>query len=100
MAKYGLTLAMLAGVMAALNGGAALADSPYLRPNGDTPIGAVTHLRDLAVFEAETPVDGTYRLSSGPREGRTAKMCRNAEGVWNPSPLRGEVRRAIHLSTQ
>lgn len=120
MAKNRLTLAMLAGVMAALNGGAALADSPYLRPNvfdatgrdhvtveasftddvfearvvmrsaffhvvgpnGDTPISAVTYLRDLAVFEAETPVDGTYRLSSGPREGRTAKMYRNAEGVW------------------
>lgn len=120
MAKYRLTAAMLAGMMLALNGGAALADSPYLRPNvfdatgrdhvtveasftddvfgarvamrsdffhvvgpnGDTPIGAVTYLRDLAVFEAETPVDGTYRLSSGPREGRVAKMYRNTAGEW------------------
>lgn len=120
MMKYRLTAAMLAGVMLALNGGAALAHSPYLRPNvfdatgrdhvtveasfteevfaaevvmrsdffhivgpnGDTPIGAVTYLRDLAVFEAATPVDGTYRLSSGPRQGRTAQMYRAADGSW------------------
>lgn len=120
MAKYRLTAAMLAGVMLALNGGAALAHQPYLRPNvfdatgrdhvtveasftedvfaaevvmrsdffhvvgpnGDTPIASVTYLRDLAVFEAATPVDGTYRLSSGPRQGRTAQMYRNADGEW------------------
>lgn len=120
MAKYRLTAAMLAGVMLALNGGAALAHSPYLRPNvfdatgrdhvtveaaftedvfaaeiamrsdfyhvvgpnGDTPISAVTYLRDMAVFEAATPVDGTYRLSSGPRQGRTAQMYQAAGGDW------------------
>jgi uncharacterized GH25 family protein len=120
MTKYRLTAAMLAGVMLALNSGAALAHQPYLRPNvfdatgrdhvtveasfteevfasevvmrsdffhivgpnGDTPISAVTYLRDVAVFEAGTPVDGTYRLSSGPRQGRTAQMYRAADGSW------------------
>jgi len=120
MTKYRLTAGLLAGVMLALNSGAALAHSPYLRPNvfdatgrdhvtveasfteevfasevvmrsdfyhvvgpnGDTPIGAVTYLRDVAVFEANTPVDGTYRLSSGPRQGRTAQMYQSADGAW------------------
>lgn len=120
MTQYRLTAAMLAAVMLTLNGGAALAHSPYLRPNvfdatgrdhvtveasftedvfaaevamrsdffhivgpdGDRPITAVTYLRDLAVFEAATPVDGTYRLSSGPRQGRTAQMYRAADGSW------------------
>ncbi|MBN8528632.1 MAG: DUF4198 domain-containing protein [Caulobacterales bacterium] len=51
-------------------------------PNGDTPISNVVYLRDMAVFEAETPVDGTYRLSSGPRIGRNARMYRSASGDW------------------
>jgi len=120
MIKYRLTAGLLAGVMLALNGGAALAHQPYLRPNvfdatgrdhvtveaaftedvfaaevvmrsdfyhvvgpnGDTPIRNVTYLRDVAVFEADIPVDGTYRLSSGPRQGRTAQMYRAADGSW------------------
>ncbi len=49
-------------------------------PNGDTPITTVTYLRDLAVFEAPTPVDGLYRLSSGAREGRAAKMYQTPSG--------------------
>lgn len=51
-------------------------------PNGDTPITQVTYLRDLAVFEAPTPVDGTYRISSGARTGRTAKMYRAVDNSW------------------
>ena len=51
-------------------------------PNGDTPITTVTYLTDMAVFEAPTPVDGTYRISSGPRTGRTAQMYRAADGSW------------------
>ncbi len=49
-------------------------------PNGDVPITAVTYLRDLAVFEAPTPVDGLYRLSSGPRIGRVGKMYETPSG--------------------
>lgn len=120
MTKYRLTAGLLAGVMLALNSGAALAHQPYLRPNvfdatgrdhvtveasfteevfasevvmrsdffhvvgpnGDTPISNVTYLRDVAVFEAAIPQDGTYRLSSGPRQGRTAKMYQAADGSW------------------
>lgn len=51
-------------------------------PNGVTPITNVTYLRDMAVFEAATPVDGTWRLSSGPRIGRNAQMYRTASGDW------------------
>jgi len=51
-------------------------------PNGDTPITAVTYLTDMAVFEAPTPVDGAYKISSGPRTGRTAQMYRAVDGSW------------------
>lgn len=51
-------------------------------PNGTTPITDVTYLRDLAIFEVATPLDGTYRISSGPRQGRTAKMYRATDGSW------------------
>lgn len=120
MTGYRFTAAMLAGVMLAVNGGAALAHVPYVRanvidatgrdhvtveasftedvfaaevvmrsdhwhvvgPDGDAPITAVTYLRDLAVFEVSTPADGTYRISSGPRVGRTGQMYRAANGDW------------------
>lgn len=51
-------------------------------PNGETPIADITYLRDMAVFEVATPVDGTYRISSGPRAGRSAKMYRATDGSW------------------
>lgn len=67
-------------------------------PNGDTPISAVTYLRDLAVFEAATPVDGTYRISSGPRSGRMGQMYKAASGDWKmvgeedgPAPAGAEI---------
>ena len=49
-------------------------------PNGETPLDAITYFTDVAVFEAPTPVDGTYRISSGRREGRFGKMYRSAAG--------------------
>ena len=51
-------------------------------PNGDVPITEVTYLRDIAVFEVSTPVDGAYRVSSGQRMGRTARMYQAANGRW------------------
>jgi uncharacterized GH25 family protein len=51
-------------------------------PNGDLPITAVTYLKDLAVFEVATPADGTYRISTGARVGRTAQMYWAADGAW------------------
>ncbi|MGV3578877.1 DUF4198 domain-containing protein [Brevundimonas sp.] len=109
--------AMLA-VMA--TAGAAVADSPYLRPNvydatnmdrvtaeagftddifagrvamrsdhwnvfgpgGEVAISDVTYLNQIAVFEVMTPADGTYRISSGRREGRIAKMYMSASQGW------------------
>jgi uncharacterized GH25 family protein len=67
-------------------------------PNGDTPITAVTYLRDLALFEAATTVDGTYRISSGPRTGRMGQMYKAADGGWKmvgeedgPAPAGAEI---------
>lgn len=51
-------------------------------PNGETAIRAVTYLSQIAVFEAPTPADGTYRISSGRREGRIGKMYRSATAGW------------------
>jgi uncharacterized GH25 family protein len=51
-------------------------------PQGITPITQVTYLRDLAVFEAATPVDGLYRLTSGQRQGRNGRMYQAANGDW------------------
>ncbi|EQB11641.1 NAD+ synthetase [Sphingobium quisquiliarum P25] len=56
-------------------------------PDGkDLPAGPVTHLRDLSVFEAAIPADGTYRVTSGQRAGRKGKMFR-LDGKWQ---MRGE----------
>jgi uncharacterized GH25 family protein len=67
-------------------------------PNGDTPITAVTYLHDMAVFEAPTPVDGTWRISSGPRSGRMGQMYKAADGSWKmvgeedgPAPAGAEI---------
>jgi len=48
----------------------------------------VTHLRDLTVFEAALPGDGTYRVTTGQRAGRKGKMFREGE-VWT---MHGEGR--------
>ncbi len=56
-------------------------------PDGkDLPTGPVTHLRDLSVFEAAIPADGTYRVTSGQRAGRKGKMFKRGD-TW---ALRGE----------
>jgi hypothetical protein len=51
-------------------------------PNGETPLDTITYFTDVAVFEAPTPVDGTYRISSGRREGRIGRMYRSASAGW------------------
>jgi hypothetical protein len=48
----------------------------------ETPIATPTYLRDLAVLEAATPAEGTYRFSTGPRQGRKGKMYKDAKGEW------------------
>ncbi|MEC3910014.1 DUF4198 domain-containing protein [Sphingobium sp. CR2-8] len=67
----------------------AMRDAPFhlIGPDGkDLPTGPVTHLRDLSVFEAAIPADGTYRVTSGQRAGRKGKMFRQGD-TW---AMRGE----------
>ena len=50
-------------------------------PDGQsTPVKPVM-LRDLAVLEVPTPAQGTYRISSGDRQGRVAKAAL-IDGTW------------------
>lgn len=67
----------------------AMRDAPFhlVGPDGkELPTGPVTHLRDLSVFEAAIPADGTYRITSGQRAGRKGKMFRQGKD-WK---MRGE----------
>lgn len=60
----------------------AMRDAPFhlIRPDGTRgEIGPVTYLRDLAIFEADTKADGTYRLTSGQRAGRKSTMYRDGD---------------------
>lgn len=68
----------------------AMRDAPFhlVGPDGrDLPTGPVTHLRDLTVFEAAIPADGTYRVTSGQRAGRKGKMFK----VGNDWKMGGEA---------
>lgn len=67
----------------------AMRDAPFhlVGPDGkDLPTGPITHLRDLTVFEASLPADGTYRVTSGQRAGRKGKMFK----VGDKWEIRGE----------
>ncbi|MGK2909956.1 MAG: DUF4198 domain-containing protein [Sphingobium sp.] len=67
----------------------AMRDAPFhlLGPGGQKlPTGPITHLRDLTVFEASLPADGTYRVTSGQRAGRKGKMFK----VGDKWEMRGE----------
>lgn len=46
-------------------------------------LGGVTYLRDLALFEVDLPVNGTYRVSTGIREGAKRKMAL-VGAKWEP----------------
>jgi uncharacterized GH25 family protein len=62
----------------------AMRDAPFhlIKPDGTRgDVGPVTYLRDLAVFEADTKMDGTYRITSGQRAGRKSTMYQ-ADGKW------------------
>lgn len=67
----------------------AMRDAPFhlVGPDGnDLPTGPVTHLRDLSIFEANTPAEGTYRVTTGQRAGRKGKMFK----VGDKWEMRGE----------
>jgi uncharacterized GH25 family protein len=60
----------------------AMRDAPFhlIGPDGTRlPTGPVTTLRDLTIFEADTKTDGTYRITTGQRAGRTGKMVRDGD---------------------
>jgi uncharacterized GH25 family protein len=64
-------------------------DAPFhlVGPDGKPiPAGSVVYLRDLSVFEADTKVDGTYRVTTGQRFGRIGTMFQK-NGAW---VMRGE----------
>jgi hypothetical protein len=70
-------------------------DYSVIDPSGATKkIEGVTTLKELAIFEAPTPIDGTYRITSGERAGRSSKLAK-IDGVWrNVRPAGGPPRPA------
>lgn len=71
----------------------AMRDAPFhlVGPDGtDLPTGPVTHLRDLSIFEAAIPADGTYRVTSGQRAGRKGKMFKVGD-TWQMRGERGDA---------
>jgi len=67
----------------------AMRDAPFhvIGPDGARhPVGPITYLRELSIFEAELPADGTWKLTSGQRAGRKGKMVRQGD-AW---VMRGE----------
>lgn len=74
-------------------------DAPFhmLAPDGSrAEVGPVTHLRDLAVFEADLAQDGTYRLTTGLRLGRKGRMYR-ADGGWRMAGEGGRAPEGVEL---
>ncbi len=62
----------------------AMRDAPFalVLPDGSAgPVGPITYLRDLAIFEADLKTPGTYRITSGQRLGRKGTMFR-VDGKW------------------
>lgn len=66
-------------------------------------VGSVTELKEMALVEAPLPGEGTYRISTGERAGRSARwakidgvwrMVRGAGGPPRPTPPPGEPARA------
>lgn len=51
-------------------------------PDGAKVAVTPVYTRDLAVLDVATPGDGTYRISTGNRSGRTAKAALLPDGTW------------------
>jgi len=67
----------------------AMHDAPFhlVGPDGaEHKVGPVTHLRDLSIFEANIPSDGTWRVTTGQRAGRKGRMFKQGDN-W---VMRGE----------
>ena len=57
-------------------------DFHVVMPDGARAAVAPIYTRDLAVLDVPTVLDGTYRISTGNRAGRTAKAALLADGKW------------------
>jgi hypothetical protein len=57
-------------------------DYHVVLPDGSRAAVAPIYTRDLAVLDVPTALDGTYRISTGNRVGRTAKAALLADGKW------------------
>lgn len=54
-----------------------------ITPSGERqPITQIQYLKDLATFEVATREPGVYRITSGERLGRKARMWQQPDGVW------------------
>lgn len=69
-----------------------------ITPSGERqPITQIQYLKDLATFEVATREPGVYRITSGERLGRKARMWQQADGVWKfvderePAPVQAKV---------
>lgn len=59
-------------------------DYHVVTPSGaKVKLSTVIYLRDLALFEVDLPENGTYRISTGQREGAKRKMAL-VNGKWEP----------------
>src|SRR5688572_12524328 len=57
-------------------------DYHVVLPDGTRATVAPVYTRDLAVLDVATMLDGTYRISTGNRVGRTGKAALLAGGQW------------------
>jgi uncharacterized GH25 family protein len=57
-------------------------DYHVISPDGTRSAVAPIYTKDLAVLDVATAQDGTYRISTGNRAGRTGKAALLADGKW------------------
>lgn len=57
-------------------------DYHVVMPDGSRVALAPVYTKDLAVLDVETAQEGTYRISTGNRTGRTAKAALLPDGSW------------------
>lgn len=80
-------------------------DYHVVKPDGAKVPVAPLYTKDLAVLDVSTPDDGTYRVSTGNRSGRTAKAALLPDGTWRffgerESPPEGAKLHDMHSITR
>jgi uncharacterized GH25 family protein len=59
-------------------------DYHVVQPDGARVAATPTYTKDVAVLDVATTQNGTYRISTGNRAGRTGKAALMADGTWKP----------------